>query len=411
MNKKWICSSVVALILVSLISTIRSVESQNKPWIGKWDILWGLPQMSMMDKVEFIEDNGTLNGETQWGSGFIIGWVGGQLFQGTWAREPSYTYPDHGDIQLTISSNGNQFSGRWRMGNEEDRSSGKEVGEWFPVSGKKEGTDNLKDPPPAKPKKDFIVIVLQINNPRMRVDERVVEIDPGRSTYPIIIKGSTLCPIRAIIEALGGDIAWNGSEQKATLTLKNLKLELWINKKTAKVNGKIKNLSVAPQIINGRTMLPVRFVSEELGCKVDWDSIYQLITIEYSLKEKPPEGEKPPGDPAKCIISIKINESTRISTKDEEDKSKKERWSFKLEALVQNAPDDVILAYEWKYGDGGTWGDRSKDPNVIAIIVFPVNMSPFVQEEQPVAVRVWDWTNGTILATYSGTVARPIKII
>lgn len=361
----------------------------------------------MMDKVTFEEKDGILSGDTQWGSGFITGWVSGQVFQGTWAREPSYQYPDHGDIQLTISSNGNQFSGRWRIGTNEDES----VGEWFEMSGTKVGTSPM-NPPPAKPKKDFIVIVLQINNPLMRVDERVVEIDPGRNTTPIILKGSTLCPIRAIVEALGGSIAWNGTEQKLTITLKNLKLEMWINKKTAKANGKSKTLNVPPQIINGRTMVPVRFVSEELGGNVFWDSASRIITIEYPLKGKKPGDEppKPPDEQPKCSIRFTIVESTRLSSKDEENKTNIERWQFIFEAQPQNAPDDVVLGYEWKYGDNGVWGDLSKDKRITAKLSFPVTTSPFVQPEQPVAVRIWDWTNRTILATYEGTVSRPIKI-
>jgi len=51
---------------------------------------------------------------------------------------------------------------------------------------------------------------------------------------------------------------------------------LWIGKNTAKVNGKEvmidpSNPNVVPEIINGRTMLPLRFVAEALGCEVKWD--------------------------------------------------------------------------------------------------------------------------------------------
>lgn len=410
MNKRWIGFLLSLIIIFSVLSFARSIEPENKPWIGHWDVLWGLTNKSMMDKVVFKEDNGILSGETQWGSGFMIGYVSGQLFQGTWAREPSFEYPDHGDLQLTISSNGNQFSGRWRIGTAEDESAGKTIGEWFEIKGTK-AVSNQMDSPPAKPKKDYIVIVLQINNPLMRIDQRVVEIDPGRNTTPIILNGSTLCPIRAIVEALGGSIAWNGTEQKLTITLKNLKLEMWINKKTAKANGKSKTLNVPPQIINGRTMVPVRFVSEELGCNVLWDAANRIITIEYPMLGKHPGDEpKPPEEQPKCSIRFQIVESTHLSQKSEEDKTNIERWQFILEAIPQNAPDDVILAYEWKYGDNGSWGDLSKDTKVTAKISFPVNTNPFVQPEQPVAVRILDWTNRKILATYESSVARPIKI-
>ena len=410
MKKIWISILLCIFFTFSSMTLTRSIEPENKPWLGNWDILWDLTQMSMMDKVLFEEDEGILSGKTQWGSGFMIGYVTGQFFKGTWAREPSFDFPDHGDLELTISGNGNQFAGRWRIGTEEDELIGKPVGEWAQISGTKSGK-NLMDPPPAKPKKGFIVIVLQINNSLMRVDERVVEIDPGRKTTPLILNGSTLCPIRAIVEALGGSIAWNGTEQKITITLKNLKLELWINKKTAKANGKSKTLNVPPQIINGRTMVPVRFVSEELGGNVLWDPSSRIITIEYPLTgKKPGDDPKPPDDQPKCSIRFSIVESVHLSNRDEEERTKKERWRFILEAVVQNAPDNVVLAYEWKYGDNGSWGDRSKDTKVTALLSFTFTTSPFEQPEQPVAVRIWDWTNGKVLATYESTVARPIKI-
>jgi hypothetical protein len=409
MSRKLVFPLLILFIFSSFFH-VQSVEPENKPWLGTWDILWVMSQKSKMDRVIFKEENQLLHGNTEWSSGFIIGWVEGKKLIGTWAREPSFSFPDHGDVTATLSSDGKSFSGMWRIGTEEDQAAGKKLGDWFEFKGSKKVENNQMDPPPAKPKKDFIVLVLQINNPSMRVDEKVVEIDPGRGTTPVIVKGSTLCPIRAVVEALGGAISWNANDQKITLTLKNLKLELWINRKTAKVNGVIKNLSVPPMIINGRTMVPVRFVSEGLGCQVFWDSTQQIITIEYSLKVTEPGEEEPPEEEKKCTISFKINESTHISTRDEEDKTKKERWQFILEAITQNEPDDVVLAYEWKYGENGSWGDRSKDTKLNTILTFRVNTSPFEQEETPVSVRVWDWTNSKILATFEGSVARPIKI-
>ena len=136
-------------------------------------------------------------------------------------------------------------------------------------------------------KESKIIIILQINNKYMTVNGVKKEIDPGRGTVPVIIKGRTLVPIRAIIEELGGTIDWDGNAKKVTIKFKTKKIELWIDKTIAKVDGTIKELDVAPQIINGRTMLPVRFVTEELGCIVDWNDKTKTITITY--EEKPPQ--------------------------------------------------------------------------------------------------------------------------
>jgi fibronectin type 3 domain-containing protein len=132
------------------------------------------------------------------------------------------------------------------------------------------------------------VITLQPDNPYMTVNGVSQEIDPGRGTKPVIIPkwGRTVVPIRAIVEALGGTISWNGKERKVTINFNGTVIELWIDNPKAKVNGETQwidpnNHDVKPIIINDRTMLPLRFVAENLGCKVDWDGTTRTITITY----------------------------------------------------------------------------------------------------------------------------------
>ncbi|NCO27887.1 MAG: copper amine oxidase [Caldiserica bacterium CG_4_8_14_3_um_filter_35_18] len=114
------------------------------------------------------------------------------------------------------------------------------------------------------------------------------EIDPGRGTTPVIIPkwGRTIVPIRALVEALGGTIVWDGDTRKVTINFKGTLIELWIDNPKAKVNGvenwiDTSNHDVKPTIINSRTMLPLRFVAENLGCQVDWEGTTQTITITY----------------------------------------------------------------------------------------------------------------------------------
>jgi len=133
---------------------------------------------------------------------------------------------------------------------------------------------------------DQTIIVLQIDNPYMTVNGVRKEIDPGRGTKPIIKNSRTLLPIRSIVEELGGSIAWDGTERKVTISFKGTTIELWIDKPTALVNGssvKIdqNNIEVVPEIINSRTMLPLRFVAESLGCDVQWEGSTKTITVTY----------------------------------------------------------------------------------------------------------------------------------
>ena len=130
-----------------------------------------------------------------------------------------------------------------------------------------------------------IVIILRINNKYIYVNGSLKEID----VPPQIIEGRTYLPIKYIVEPLGGEIAWDSTEKKVTIVFKDILIELWIGKNTAKVNGYYKiidpnNPKVVPMIIQGRTMLPVRFVAENLGCQVDWNANTQTITIIYEEK-------------------------------------------------------------------------------------------------------------------------------
>jgi len=126
------------------------------------------------------------------------------------------------------------------------------------------------------------VLTLHIASDIFLVDDKAETLD----SPPVIKNGRTLVPIRAIIEALGGSVGWDGTAKKATVTLGSTSLELWIGKSSATVNGTttpidLTNAKVVPEIINGRTMLPLRFVTENLGCSVVWAAATKTITITY----------------------------------------------------------------------------------------------------------------------------------
>ena len=101
---------------------------------------------------------------------------------------------------------------------------------------------------------------------------------------PAIIENRTMLPIRYAAEPLGADIEWDGVERKATISLGEVKLELWIGKSNALINGKTvpidaDNANVKPLIVSNRTMLPLRFVTENLGCDIKWDPVDRKATI------------------------------------------------------------------------------------------------------------------------------------
>ena len=141
---------------------------------------------------------------------------------------------------------------------------------------------NYTPPTPPTPPTPITstTIVLQIGSKNMYVNGKLVILD----SVPIVRNDRTLLPIRFVAEALGAQVGWDEAQQKVTIQDSKTKIEMWINKPTAIVNSKTvyidpANYKVVPILVNGRTMLPVRFVSESLGAQVEWNEAQQKVTI------------------------------------------------------------------------------------------------------------------------------------
>lgn len=124
------------------------------------------------------------------------------------------------------------------------------------------------------------VIVLQLNNPNLSVNGILQEVDPGRGTKPMYLNGRVMIPIAAMVEAMGGEIKWDGITKKVTIEARGITLELWLNKKEIMVNGVKSMMDVAPGTFNGRTFVPVSFVASNLKAKTAWiNSTKEAIVI------------------------------------------------------------------------------------------------------------------------------------
>ena len=99
-------------------------------------------------------------------------------------------------------------------------------------------------------------------------------------TPPMQIKGSTLVPMRGIFEALGATVKFD----KASLTVYGQKgataIILPLGALTATVNGQPQTLPVSAELINGTTLVPLRFISEALGASVSWNPVLSTVTIQ-----------------------------------------------------------------------------------------------------------------------------------
>jgi hypothetical protein len=96
---------------------------------------------------------------------------------------------------------------------------------------------------------------------------------------PIIVNGVTFVPLRFIAEALGADVTWNDALKVVFLARGSSRIQLSIGSKLAIIDGRITQLLEAPCIQSGRTMVPLRFISEAFGADVTWDQATKAVTV------------------------------------------------------------------------------------------------------------------------------------
>ena len=109
---------------------------------------------------------------------------------------------------------------------------------------------------------------------------------------PVIENGRTLVPVRFISEALGASVDWHDATRKVTILLGGKTIALTLNQRQVSVDGVPYILDVAAKTINGRTMVPLRFVSEVLGATVEWNEASHAVlmttvqTVYLTVNEK-----------------------------------------------------------------------------------------------------------------------------
>ncbi len=123
-----------------------------------------------------------------------------------------------------------------------------------------------------------LTVKMQIGNSVMTVNDTEKTIDED-GTVPILMNGRTLLPVRAVVEEIGGAVKWEEETQTAILTYGDNEILLTIDSPTAYLNGEPRTLDVAPALINDRTMLPIRFIAESFDFDVAWSEQTQTVTI------------------------------------------------------------------------------------------------------------------------------------
>ena len=120
-------------------------------------------------------------------------------------------------------------------------------------------------------------ISMQIGKGFAVKDSKVIKL----SGSPLLVDGSTMIPVRSVVELLGGSIAWNGETRRIYITHENKNIIMEIDSKIIFLDGVPTAANQAPLLIEGNTMVPLRAVVDCLGCKIEWINTEQNIYIYY----------------------------------------------------------------------------------------------------------------------------------
>ncbi|MCI4464006.1 MAG: extracellular solute-binding protein [Caldisericum sp.] len=123
-------------------------------------------------------------------------------------------------------------------------------------------------------------VVVYVGKTQATIDGKSTTLDQA----PVVVNGRTMVPIRFVSEALGATVDWNNATREATIKLLGNTIVLKIDSPTATVNGYTVYLDAPATVVKstGRTVVPLRFVSDSLGADVTWNATDKSVTVKFS---------------------------------------------------------------------------------------------------------------------------------
>ncbi len=118
-------------------------------------------------------------------------------------------------------------------------------------------------------------VTLTIDNETAEVNGQPVVMDQP----PIIVDGRTMLPFRFIAENLGADVTWDPDTNTVTAVWEGITVVLTVGSQTAYVDGEPMLVNVPPVIVNGRTLVPLRFLANAFGWDLQWNDVTRTVTV------------------------------------------------------------------------------------------------------------------------------------
>lgn len=108
------------------------------------------------------------------------------------------------------------------------------------------------------------------------LDGKIVVFDVAQ---PTLINGRTMVPMRKIFEALNATVTWDNVTQTAKAKKGDMSVEITIGSNIMYSNGAAVEIDSPALLMRSRTYVPVRFISNALGVKVDWDDAKKIVYL------------------------------------------------------------------------------------------------------------------------------------
>ena len=121
-------------------------------------------------------------------------------------------------------------------------------------------------------------------------------------TQPMVVQGRVMVPLRGVLEQMGAFVGWDPAARTVFAQKSGTDVQLPIGSRSATVNGRTVTLDVPAQIIRGSTMVPLRFLSEAMGSEVAWDNATRTVMIGTGPSAEPPIA--PPITPPSSTVGI-----------------------------------------------------------------------------------------------------------
>ncbi|WP_036729639.1 copper amine oxidase N-terminal domain-containing protein [Peptoniphilus mikwangii] len=182
----------------------------------------------------------------------------------------------------------------------------------------------------------FVILILIIGTNVYAAKPIKIELDGKEiktDVMPYIKNSRTLVPLRFISEALNYKVDWNAEKREVTVSNNMTTIVLTIDKTEVLVNGTAKENDVAPEITKDRTFVPIRFIAENLGVTVDWDKDNYIVKLSSTDKYKNLSADE------KEYISKITSLSTKLQTNFNELKK------YYFEDAGKYTPQEIAVKY------------------------------------------------------------------